>query len=90
MPFGLGFGELIFVLLTLGLSIAVLVLVARVAARMIGRGSPPAENRQLANELRQAQLRITELETKVAQVEEKAAFTEKLLEAPRGGQPPRT
>lgn len=86
MPFGLGFGELVVVLLTLAVPIAVLLLAGIGIARMLGRGSPPAETRQLATELQQAQLRIEELEAKVALVEEKAAFTQQLLEEPRGGE----
>jgi uncharacterized protein YlxW (UPF0749 family) len=86
MPFGLGFGELIFILLTFAIPIAVLLVAVKAIARALGRGKPSAESRQLANELQQAQLQIAELENRIAQVDEKATFTQELLEMPRGVQ----
>lgn len=88
LPFGLGVGELILALLILGVPIAVLLLGVKAISRALGSGRSPraAENQQLAAELRQAQLRIEELEAKVAQVDEKATFAQELLERPRNGQ----
>jgi hypothetical protein len=89
MPFGLGLFELIFVLVVLALPVVVLVLAAKFISRMFRPariGSAEIEQHQLANELQRAHDRIEELEARVARVDEKASFTQDLLEKPRTGQ----
>ena len=88
MPFGLGPGELILVLLVLAVPAAGLLLAARF---ILGRAADgrsrrdDLEREQLAAELRRAQARIDELEARVTSVDEKASFTQELLENPRPG-----
>jgi hypothetical protein len=89
MLFGLGAGELVLVMLLLGAPVALLLLTARRIARALGSGRnnpQELEHQQRAAELRDAQFRIEELEAKVARVDEKADFTQRLLERPRTDQ----
>jgi len=89
MPFGLSFGELIVSLLMLLAPIAIGVVAVRLILPSLGRGrSRPDEmaQQQVANELQQAQLRIEQLEAKVAQIDVKASFTQDLLENRQTGQ----
>lgn len=68
MPFGLGFAELLVVLLVLGAPVVLILRAAKLISRGLtsGRNSrQQVENQQLAAELRQAQLRIAELEEKI-------------------------
>jgi cell division protein FtsL len=86
MPFGLGFGELIIAMLLLGAPVALLVLTTKHIARALGSGRndpQQLEHQQRAAELKDAQFRIEELEAKVDRIDEKADFTQRLLERPR-------
>lgn len=93
MPFGLGSGELIFMLLLIAVPIGLLLFVARVIGRAIasGRAGPEVENqrienRRLSEELQQAQLRIQELEARVGRIGESPAGTpRRRIETPRAG-----
>jgi hypothetical protein len=89
MPFGLGFFELFVVLVMLVVPVVVLVLAAKLISRMFRPGRARAdevEQHQLAAELQRTRIRIEELESRVARVDEKASFTQELLEKPRTGQ----
>jgi hypothetical protein len=85
MPFGLGFGELLLVLAMFGVPVAVVLVAAKALSRAFGssRSLPTAESQRLTGELQQAQLRIEELESKLERVDEKATFTQQLLEERR-------
>ena len=86
MPFGLGVGELIIAILSLAVPAVVLVLAVAFISRMIRspkRGRDELDQRQLAAELQQARQQIDELEARVTRVDEKASFTQELLEKPR-------
>jgi hypothetical protein len=89
MPFGLGFGELIVSLLILLAPVVIGVVAVRLILPSLGRGQISRDEmaqQQVANELQQAQLRIEELEAKVAQIDVKASFTQDLLENGQTGQ----
>jgi hypothetical protein len=89
MPFGLGFGELIVVLGALAIPVVVLVLAVKLISRLVGPSATrhdELDQRQMATELQQARQQIEALEARIARVDEKASFTQELLEKPRTGQ----
>ena len=86
MPFGLGVGELIVAILSLAIPGVVLVLGVKFISRLIRPRHDGLDQLQIASELQQARRQIEELEAKVARVDEKASFTQELLEKPRTGQ----
>ena len=89
MPFGLGFGELLIVLLMYAVPAVILVVAARFLFRMMGgsrNGPDQIGHQQLVTELELAQTRIEELEARVSRVDEKATFTQDLIEKSHTGQ----
>jgi hypothetical protein len=89
---GLTNAELLLILLVLGLvlglPIAGILIGAKVLTRALRRRSPAEENRHLAAELHQAQLRIEELDARVKQLDEKATGTRAPLDRPRDARRP--
>lgn len=83
MPFGIGPLELLLLLALFCVPVGVVALVVRLVSRGRRSDSLPlqARNPQLAADLQATQLRLEELEAKLARSEERAAFTEALLEA---------
>jgi Tfp pilus assembly protein PilX len=67
MPFGLGLGELLFVLMIFAIPAALVVLVARAVMKTArsSRNAEDQERQRLAAELQQAQHRIGELEARL-------------------------
>ena len=87
MPFGLGVGELVLILTVLCVPIVLVVLAVKLASGFFGGARKQfgeTEQRQVAAELERAHLRIEELEARVARVDEKASFTQELIDKPRG------
>lgn len=83
MPFGLGTVETFLILAVLvGLPVAVVALIIRAHSRGTGADLPanPAAARQLSAELDATRRRLEELEAQLARTEEKAGFTESLLD----------
>jgi hypothetical protein len=83
MPFGLGIIELIVALILLvGIPAGAIALGVWAFTRFSGRRrlKPAGQDQQLAAELDSAQLRLEDLEGKLARAEERARFTECLLE----------
>jgi hypothetical protein len=83
MPFGLGIIEVIVVLvLLIGIPAGAIALGVWAFTRFSGRDRLGGErqDQQLAAELDSAQLRLEDLEGKLARAEERARFTESLLE----------
>jgi hypothetical protein len=84
MPLGLSVLELLLVLLVLGAPVGIVVLLVKSVARRSGddRALGADQHMQLKAELDSAQMRLEELEAKLARAEEKASFTESLLTKP--------
>jgi hypothetical protein len=83
MPFGLGIIELIVVLfLLIGIPAGAIALGVMAFTRFSGRRRLEADrqDQKLAAELDSAQLRLDDLEGKLARAEERARFTESLFE----------
>jgi len=88
MPFGLGVFETGLILAVLvGIPVAVVVLLIRSQTRGGSADHPasPAATPQLTAEIDAARRRLEELEAKLARTEEKATFTESLLDERRKG-----
>jgi hypothetical protein len=87
MFFGIGIGELVIILFSNALPIALVALGVKLYFRAVGlRRGESLDDRDYASELREAHRHIDELEARVAQVDEKASFTQDLLDKPRVGQ----
>jgi type II secretory pathway pseudopilin PulG len=82
MSYGLGLIDLIFALIMLGILAGVIALGVRAVNRFAGRRrlEETRQDQQFAAELDSAQLRLEDLEGKLARAEERARFTESLLE----------
>jgi hypothetical protein len=86
MPFGLGAFETLLVLaIVVGIPVALAVLLVRAARRSGDRPADPGAGRRRAAELDSTRQRLDEMEAKLARTEEKAAFTESLLDDRRKG-----
>ena len=72
MPFGLGLFEIVFVLVALGILVALFGLGAFLVSKVFrrGRSTPDLHAQHLAAELHRAQARIAELEGRLARVEQ--------------------